>query len=197
MFQNPRSCGILPQTSALPNLSPLLPPSPSFPWPTAPVNLRRLYAYRDRCVAARIGYKLGGKARDPASFIPDFRAIDCSGWVRAAVAVSTSGRLLMPDGSMNQHDWADYHKLKVSNRAALLLPDGLLRLAFLVPSETHPIGHVFLCRNSRTLESWGGHGPGSRSVLSVISEGILQQCASAVYVLALNTRRPQTLGPDQ
>lgn len=192
--------------SALPNLPALLPPSPGFAWPTAPLVLRRLYAYRDRCLG--IGYELGGKARDPGAFVPDYarRGIDCSGWVRAAVAVATSGRLLMPDGSVNQHDWADRVGLKVSSRAALLFPDGLLRLAFLVPSELHPIGHVFLCRNGRTLESWGGHGPGSRSVLSVISEGVLQRCAGAVYVLALNTLssplrscegRLQSLGPNK
>ncbi len=168
----------------------LLPPSPSSPtsrgfaWPTAPVNLRRLYAYLDRCAGIR--YELGAKAEDPASFLPDYHTIDCSGWVRAAIAVATSGRLLIPDGSVNQHDWCDKVGLKVSNRAALLLPDQVLRIAFLVPTPEHEIGHVFLCRNLRTLESWGGHGPGSRSVLSACSEGILERVVGAVYVLAGN-----------
>ena len=184
-------------SSAVPKLSSLLPAVPAFPWLLAPVNLHRLYAYRDRCVSAGIGYRLGAKARDVSAFFPDYTQIDCSGWVRAAVAVGTMGRTVLPDGSVNQHEWCGSVGLKVSSRAALLLPDGWLRIAFLVPSPAHPVGHVFLCRNGRTLESWGGHspryggpatrgGPGSRSVLAVISEGVLQKCAGAVYVLGAN-----------
>ncbi len=168
------------------NTNHLLPPSPSFAWPTAPLNVRRLYAYLDRCVSAGIRYGLGEKADNPAAFLPDYQFIDCSGWVRAAIAVATGGRLLLPDGSVNQHEWCAAKGLKKSNQAALLLLDGLTRIAFLVPTPDHEIGHVFLCRNGRTLESWGGHGPGSRWVITHISEGILQKCAGAVYVLAGN-----------
>ena len=164
--------------------SSLLPPSPGFPWPLAPVDTAALTRYLDRCVSRGIGYGLGSKARDLLAYPPDYRQIDCSGWVRAAVAFATAGRTVLPDGSVNQHDWCDRSGLKVSSRAALLLPDGLLRICFIAPSLEHEIGHVFLCRNLRTLESWGGHGPGSRSVLAHISLGVLQQSASAVYVLA-------------
>ena len=164
--------------------SSLLPPSPGFPWPLAPVNGARLGQYLDRCVSRGIGYGLGAKASDLMAYPPDYERIDCSGWVRAAVAFATGGKTILPDGSINQHDWVDRSGLKVSARAALLLPDGLLRICFIVPTLEHSIGHVFLCRNLRTLESWGGHGPGSRSVLSHISLGVLQQATSAVFVLA-------------
>lgn len=164
--------------------SSLLPPKPSFPWPLAPIDPHRLSNYLGRCVALGIGYGLGSKAHDLADPAPDYSRIDCSGWVRAAICVATFGQTVLPDGSVNQHDWCDRVGLKKSSRAALLLLDGRLRICFIVPTLEHSVGHVFLCRNLKTMESWGGHGPGSRSVLAHISLGILQQATSAVYVLA-------------
>jgi hypothetical protein len=161
----------------------LVPPSPAYPWRRVDLDMTRLNGYLAKCIGVGIGYQLGAKASDLMAYPPDYSDIDCSGWVRAAVAYATRGRTVLPDGSVNQHDWCDRTGLKVSSRAALLLPDGWVRIAFLVPSARHPIGHVFLCHRGRTLESWGGHGPGSRSALSHISEGILQQCAGAVYIL--------------
>jgi hypothetical protein len=161
-------------------------PTDAFPWPVAPLNLSRLYAYLDRCVSLGIGYGLGATAHNLTALPPDYSEIDCSGWVRAAVAVASGGRTILPDGSVNQHDWCDKSGLKVSSRAALLLPDNYTRICFIVPTPEHEIGHVFLCRNLKTLESWGGHGPGSRSVLSHISLGILQGVTSAVYILGAN-----------
>jgi hypothetical protein len=163
--------------------SSLLPPTDAFPWPLVDLNVSRLTAYLARCELLGIGYGLGAKAHNLTANPPDYADIDCSGWVRAAVAVATFGKTILPDGSVTQHDWCDRVGLKVSSRAALLLPDGLTRIGFIVPTPAHNIGHVFLCRNLKTLESWGGHGPGSRSVLSPISLGILQQATSAVYVL--------------
>lgn len=163
--------------------SSLLAPTPSYPWRLVPLDLARLDAYLARCVARGIGYELGAKASRLLAVPPDYDNIDCSGWVRAAVAVATGGRTILPDGSVNQHDWCDRAGLKVSTPAALLLPDAWVRIAFLVPTLAHPVGHVFLCKGGRTRESWGGHGPGSRPVLSHIGEGILERCAGAVYIL--------------
>ena len=174
----------------------LLPPSDDFPYPLVPLDLGKLDGYLSRCEWRGVGYELGAKAHDLLAIPPDYTVIDCSGWVRAAVAVATEGwdvgptasvkrpALLLPDGSVNQHDWCDQAGLKKSTPAALLLPDPWVRIAFLVPSPQHKIGHVFLCHRGMTRESWGGHGPGSRPVTSHISEGVLELCAGAVYILS-------------
>lgn len=103
--------------------------------------------------------------------------------MRAAVAVATRGRTVLPDGSVRQHDWCERVGLKPSTPAALLLPDGWVRIAFIVPTPDRPVGHVFLCRRGRTYESWGGHGPGRRSVLAPIRGGALLGAVGAVYIL--------------
>ena len=163
--------------------SSLLPPTPAFPWPLVPLNVRDLTGYLARCEWLSIGYELGAKAHNLTAIPPDYRDIDCSGWVRAAVAVATGGRTILPDGSVVQREWCARVGLKRSAIPALLLKDGYTRIAFIVPSREHPVGHVLLVRNRETLESWGGNGPGSRSVLSHISLGVLQQVIGAVYIL--------------
>lgn len=163
--------------------SSLDPPTPSFPWPTAPLNVRDLTSYLAKCEWLSIGYELGAKAHNLTALPPDYRDIDCSGWVRAAVAVATGGRTIMPDGSVVQHEWCEKMGLKKSGILALLLADGYTRIAFIVPSREHPVGHVLLVRNRQTLESWGGNGPGSRSIMAHISLGVLQQAIGAVYIL--------------
>ena len=99
----------------------------------------------------------------------------------AAVAVATDGRLILPDGSVNQNDWCATHDLKRSTFAACRLQDGLTRIGFIRPSVLHRIGHVYLAHNGRTLESWGGHGPGSRPIIT----HILSAETTDVYVLAV------------
>ena len=171
------------QTQVAAGASSLLAPTAVFPWPSAPINVPKLQSYLNICVARGIGYGLGAKATNLTAIPPDYHEIDCSGWVRAAVAVATAGKTIMPDGSVTQHDWCDRMGLKVSSRGALLLLDDLTRIAFIAPCPAHPVGHVYLTRNTRTLESWGGHGPGSRSVLTHLTLGILQQLTTEVYVL--------------
>jgi len=175
-----------------PETRPLSPPTPAFPWPTVPLDIARLQNYLRDCDG--LGYRLGAKARAVAAPRPDYPAIDCSGWVRCAVAVATRGRTILPDGSVVQREWCGQVGLKPSTPMALLLRDGYTRIAFLVPTRAHPVGHVYLCRNGRTLESWGGHGPGSRSVLAHISRGLLplplQRVTTSVYVLG-----PKDWGP--
>lgn len=161
----------------------LIAPSKSFPWPTlrlAPYDISR---YLGGCVAAGIGYFLGGKADDGGrpldAWPPRYSHIDCSGWVRAALAFATQGALVIPDGSVNQREWCEGHGLKRSNYAALLRRDFVIRIAFIRATRTEHIGHVYLCYNGRTWESYGGHGPGSRSVLV----HVLKALTSDVFVL--------------
>ena len=161
----------------------LLPATPAFPWRLAPLDVGKLDGYLSRCEWLSIGYGLGSKAHNLMAIPPDYSEIDCSGWVRAAVAIATGGVTILPDGSVIQHEWCDQVGLKKSAWPALLLRDGCTRLCFIVPSPAHPVGHVLLVRNGQTYESWGGHGPGSRSILSHISLGVLQRAIGAVYIL--------------
>ena len=71
--------------------------------------------------------------------------------------------------------------LKRSTYAACRLQDGLTRIAFIRPTLHRAIGHVYLARNGRTLESWGGHGPGSR----LVTTHMLSAETTDVYVLAV------------
>ena len=159
----------------------LLPPTQAYPWHSAPLDPEKLRQYLSVCMARGIGYKLGAKADDLAGEPPDYDCIDCSGWVRAAVAVASHGQTILPDGSVNQNDWCAAQGLKRSTFAACRLQDGLTRIAFIRPSLNHAIGHVYLARNGRTLESWGGHGPGSR----LVTTHVLSAETTDVYVLAV------------
>ena len=163
-------------------LSPaLLPPTQGYPWHSVSLDTERMRRYLGSCQAQGISYALGAKAKDLLAVPPDYREIDCSGWVRAAIAVATEGRLILPDGSTNQNDWCAANDLKRSAFAACRLQDGLTRIGFIRPSAYHRIGHVYLVHNGRTLESWSGHGPGSRPILS----HILSAETTDVYVLAV------------
>lgn len=159
----------------------LLPPTQSYPWHSAPLDPEKLRQYLAVCMARGIGYALGAKADDLAGEPPDYENIDCSGWVRAAIAVATQGQTILPDGSVNQNDWCAAQGLKRSTFAACRLQDGLTRIAFIRPSAAHAIGHVYLARNGRTLESWGGHGPGSR----LLTTHVLSAETTDAYVLAV------------
>ena len=161
--------------------SALLPPTQGYPWHSLPLDPERLSRYLGTCMAKGVGYELGAKADDLLAVPPDYHNIDCSGWVRAAVAVATDGKVILPDGSVVQNDWCAAQGLKRSQYAACRLGDGLTRIAFIRANHFHPIGHVYLTRNGRTLESWGGHGPGSRPVTT----HVLSAETTDVYVLAV------------
>ncbi len=159
----------------------LLPPTQGYPWYSAPLDPERLRRYLASCQAHGVGYELGAKAGDLEAVPPDYTAIDCSGWVRAAVAVATEGRTILPDGSVVQNEWCAAQGLKRSTWSACRLQDGLTRIAFIRPNRFRTVGHVYLTRLGRTLESWGGHGPGSRAVTT----HILSAETTDVYVLAV------------
>jgi hypothetical protein len=161
--------------------SALLAPTEGYPWHSLPLDPERLTRYLGTCLAHGVGYELGAKAHDLRAIPPDYHTIDCSGWVRAAIAVATEGRVTMPDGSVVQNDWCAAQGLKRNDFASCRLRDGLTRIAFIRANGFHPIGHVYLVRNGRTLESFGGHGPGSRPVTT----HVLSAETTDVYVLAV------------
>lgn len=163
-------------TAELETKNGLIAPSPGFPWPTLPVSIALLTRYLAVCEERGIGYHMGGKARDLRAMPPDYREIDCSGWVRAALAVATEGKVILPDGSANQNDWCGRVGLKRCSPLACGLADGNLRICFHAPTRSEPIGHVWLVRNLSTLESWGGHGPGSRLWSAHILKVLVTDC---------------------
>lgn len=168
-------------TTILQNPNELLPPNGEFAWPTAPVEARRLVQYLRACEERGVRYALGAKAARLQAWPPDYDHIDCSGWVRAALAWASAGRLIIPDGSVNQREWCETHGLKRSAYGSLTLEDEIVRIAFIRPGVVHRVGHVYLAFDGRTMESWGGRGPGSRSPLT----HVLHAFTTDVFVLAV------------
>lgn len=127
------------------------------------------------CQFRGVGYGLGSKAPEghppqpQFSVKPNFRRIDCSGFVRWALWVATKGAVLLPDGSAVQNDWCAAMGLKRTDYANCALQDGHVRLCFHRPNGRggDRMGHVWLVYGdgsgvAMTLESYGGHGPGRR-----------------------------------
>jgi hypothetical protein len=143
----------------------------------------RAQAFLDACLTShpRVTYGLGSKPPFHGA-IPgrDFRRVDCSGFVREAIRLSTNPSVPFPDGSVVQHDWVRGHGFEKSTIAAGGESDGVVRIAFLRPQDSpHHIGHVVLIADGRTLESHGGVGPDSRPW-----DGRDWQAKAFVYVLA-------------
>ena len=107
-------------------------------------------------------YGLGAKAPSLDCDTSEIRMIDCSGFVRYAIAKATNQRLILPDGSVSQHHWCDanaLHGLRYSSIAPNYGNQGKLYIAFINPE---PVGHVWLVHQGHTLESHGSAGPSSR-----------------------------------
>lgn len=134
--------------------------------PSVAVDLQKGQEFLDACVNAvpRVTYGLGAKVPFHDA-VPgrDFKAVDCSGFIRELIWRSTSPHQKFPDGSVVQHEWIRSHGFEQTTREAALRQDGVVRIAFLRPQDSpQRIGHVVVIRNARTLESHGGVGPDSR-----------------------------------
>ena len=167
------------------DLSPLAAaPSPGLTGrPLLSLDLHRARTFLDACRTSipRVTYGLGKKVPFLGA-VPgrDFTQVDCSGFVREAIRLSTSPPLPFPDGSVNQHDWVRAHGFEKSTVPAGLQNDGTVRIAFLRPQDVSSgIGHVVLIAGGKTLESHGGVGPDSRRW-----DGSSWQAKTYVYVLA-------------
>lgn len=116
----------------------------------------------------RVKYRLGGKAVSLNADSHTINSIDCSGFVRFALYRASLGAIMLPDGSVNQHDWVvsqKWHKLgRYSDVGRADVKDDFARLfiAFASPTEVHPVGHVWLVWAGETYESHGGVGVDSR-----------------------------------
>ncbi len=129
-----------------------------------PLAVSLLLAALAACQFRGVRYGLGSKAPEPLSAKVCFRRIDCSGFVRWALWVATKGAVLLPDGSYVQNDWCAAMGFKRTDYSNCTLHDGHVRLCFHKPNGHggDSMGHVWICLNGKTLESFGGHGPGQR-----------------------------------
>lgn len=154
----------------------------------APVIWTLLALYKAACYAAGVRYGWGSKDPNPGSGIIGFPRIDCSGFFRTLMLYVTGGlhgaMAGLPDGSYMQGDWLAAKGFKPTTREALLLKDGHLRVAIHHPDHLDETGHIWLCVNGHTIESYGGHGPGERDPECRLHGGhTLGDLVSAAYVL--------------
>ncbi len=151
--------------------------------PTLNIDWKKAITFLLACKTStpRVSYKLGAKISSDAA-VPgkDFKAVDCSGFVRATIRRSTDPKAaLFPDGSVVQHDWVKAKGFAKSTVADGSLRDGKIRIAFLDPWDTRSgIGHVALVQNGQTAESHGGVGPESRTF-----DGTGWQATTKLYIL--------------
>jgi hypothetical protein len=143
----------------------VLPPSPSFAFPTLELDLGVLQRIHRRCVVSGNQYGFGSKVdiSDSSDEVAG-EDVDCSGYVRWLLYRATGNKFDIKDGSWIQHDYIKDLGFKQSTIQAANLKDGALRIAFLAPKALGPkaAGHVALILNDRTMESHSGTGPDSR-----------------------------------
>lgn len=131
-------------------------------------------------------YNYGGKAMIGGRYAKDSelksvtpaqiaaKGVDCSGYVRWALARATDGRIIVPDGSQNQRVWAEKNLRKVKYAdAAFYINPARLFIAFIKPwtNGCGSVGHVWFLSHydtgkgtvAGTLESHGGGGCVSRA----------------------------------
>lgn len=131
---------------------------------TLPIDRQKLLDGLAKCKSVPVHYGMGSKAHEPFSFPPDFTRIDCSGFVRWLIFHATGGQVLIPDGSYIQADDFQKYGFKKGLYADAANKDNHVRICFHRPGGRggDGIGHVWIVLNGETLESYGGHGPGSR-----------------------------------
>lgn len=108
-------------------------------------------------------YRMGSKPRLGSS-AGQWTRTDCSGYIRWLLHGCTKPAVKLPEGSVEQREWCEQHALKATSpsyKANGGLLDDILRIAFIRPTK-RKAGHVWLVINGRTIESYGGHGPGRR-----------------------------------
>jgi len=148
-------------------------------------DLSRAKQFLNACMAAGVKYGLGKKVPHLGA-VPgrDFTQVDCSGFVREAIRLSTTPTFPFPDGSVVQHDWVRAHGFPRLSVPDGRRTDGIVRVAFLRPQDSaHGIGHVVLISAGKTLESHSSVGPDSR-----VWDGGDWQSKAFVYELARDGR---------
>jgi hypothetical protein len=157
------------------------PPTRDYAWPSLSLDIQAMLRTLADQRRAGVVYNLGAKIPLKPNLVPgkDYKSVDCSGEVRFLLWVASGGRVVLPDGSWIQHQAVKKAGFKKSSVDSAKLQDGVLRIAFLDPNDSHShIGHVVLVLNGETLESHGSHGPNRRAW-----NGTGWQEKASVYVL--------------
>lgn len=146
-------------------------PSDDFPYPSLALDPNKLLALIQSEMAVGTGYgSEPGRKIDPLSLQatdPDWPGeVDCSGEFRWLLfhALGQPDDFDVPDGSWNQGDWMLHAGFKQSELEDGSNLDGYIRACWMTPAQTgENSGHIFMCLNNITFESYGHHGPGQRT----------------------------------
>jgi cell wall-associated NlpC family hydrolase len=126
-----------------------------------------------------VEYELGQKAPSLTCQSNAINWLDCSGFTQFVIARASEQKIILPEGSVEQHEWVAAHGWRKLDHYADVFyardDPARLFIAFIAPAEGH--GHVFLVNGGQTLESCGGHGVTSRHW----DDEILQPHVSACY----------------
>ncbi len=137
-----------------------------------PIDVRTLL---DVVVALddKVPYLLGGKPSSIKLTTDELlrergrAGIDCSGFVRWLLFRASSGRVKIPDGSVNQRDrfraLADVAGVAAVPYTDCGQRDGVLRVAGFTKSARVAVGHIWLVVDGQTAESHGRHGVNRRA----------------------------------
>jgi cell wall-associated NlpC family hydrolase len=116
-------------------------------------------------MARRVKYRLGAKAPSLSCDTSEVKHIDCSGFVRYAIA--KAGGPIIPDGSQAQLEWARRHlgrMEKYSDVEYAINDPSRLFIGFLSPAAGKEWPrHVFLVSEGQTMESCSSGGVCTRA----------------------------------
>lgn len=127
-----------------------------WPWNTKEVKKQDLeYLIK---TSKGIKYEWGAKpgTRPRESFVGS----DCSGYVQWLLL--KLGFSHLPSGSWYQNRWFIEMNYKPTTYEMCGLKDGRLRVGY-YPAKGTATGHIWLCWNGQTIESYGGRGFGRRA----------------------------------
>lgn len=129
---------------------------------TFTVNIHNLLAFH-KVLSGRVKYRFGAKAPSLKIDLSKLKEIDCSGYFRLGLYLSTNPPTAAPDGSYNQRQWCEHQgfkKLKRYSDVQHAANDSSRLFACFIPPimlrrRTLKAGHVWFVHQGKTLESRG------------------------------------------
>lgn len=161
-----------------------------------PISLKKLRATHRALIARGVRYGLGAKAPSMRTKPSEISRIDCSGEFRYLIAQATDQKLIIPDGSWNQRKWFEDNDFKQVPYVEVAKADPHRLFAAFITAGVNGcgrVGHVWLVNDGSTLESYGGHGVGSRkwSVKTLVNQ--VHECFELPTVEASTPAEPPKL----
>ncbi len=136
-----------------------------------PIRVPLLTDTFDNQIIQGVPYGYGDKAPSLHCDTSEINTIDCSGEVRYLLAKASMGKLIIPDGSVTQREWCEWNLVEKNYRDLAMADKSRLFIAFITPgiNGCGKVGHVWLVGKfdddwaPDTMESYSGHGVGSRN----------------------------------